>query len=94
VTPETKVKKDIKNCLDKLGIFWFWIYSPNNRCKTGLPDLMMHYKGEVKYLEIKSPNGKLTESQLAFQKQCECDRIDYWVIHSMDELLNKLGGVG
>ena len=54
----------------------------------GLPDLGIHLNGKVTYLEIKTPNGKLSKYQQAFKEQCDRDGIDYWVISSFEELQN------
>ena len=58
----------------------------------GLPDLVIHFDGMAIYLEIKTPTGKLSEHQIAFQEQCEKDKVQYYVIRSLEDLtriLNK-----
>ena len=59
-------------------------------CYKGLPDMGMHYRGRVHYLEIKLPNGKMSEWQLAFQEQCKSDSIPYHIIRSLEDLQTVL----
>lgn len=87
---ETNIKKNIKGLLDQLGIFNYHRLA-GLACYPGLPDRVIHYKGKVIYIEVKKPNGKLSPAQLEFAAQCIVDQIDYWVIHSVDELIEKLG---
>jgi len=46
----------------------------------------MHHDGNVVYLEIKTPKGKVSDNQVDFQRQCAEDGITYLVIRSMEDL--------
>lgn len=89
-----------KNCLDYLRLKKIFCFKLNNTgiykqstgsyipsTILGLPDICLFYCGEVVFLEIKNEKGKLSEHQIAFQKQCEKDKIIYKVIRSLDELM-------
>ena len=57
----------------------------------GLPDRVMHYNGEVVYLEIKTLRGRLSPAQDNFLVECAEDGIEYWVIQSLEDLISRLG---
>lgn len=82
---ETDIKRTIKGFLDATGVFNFPITQGIASYK-GAPDRIAHYNGEVIYLEIKTPKGKLSEWQVAFQEQCASDGIKYYVVRSLEDL--------
>jgi hypothetical protein len=82
---ETDIKNQIKDRLNLKGIFSYPLLQGVGSYK-GLPDRVMHYKGNVIYLEIKRPKGKLSEFQWEFQSQCIRDNIDYWVVKSIEDM--------
>lgn len=86
---ETDIKHTIKDFLDTTGVFNYALLQGVASYK-GLPDRVMHYKGKVIYLEFKTLKGVLSPKQLDFQSQCEYNGIDYWVIRSLDELIEKM----
>ena len=88
---ETMLKQQVKDFLAIKGIFGFPLTQGLASYK-GLPDRIIHYKGKVIYLELKTQTGKLSRFQGSFQKQCARDGIDYWVIRSVEELEEKLSG--
>ena len=54
----------------------------------GIPDAIMHWPLDtISYIEFKAHGGKLSDSQKEFQTQCEQDRIRYFVIRDLDELI-------
>ena len=89
IISETELKRLIKDYLNAKGIFNFHI-TQGIACYKGIPDKICHYKNEVIYLEIKRKGGKLSEHQKEFQEQCERDKIKYWVISELDELIELL----
>lgn len=90
-TPETALKSQVKGYLDLHGIFHFPLMQGVASYK-GLPDRVMHWPYErVVYLEIKTPKGRLSEHQMEFQHMCLLTGIPYWVIRSLDDLINHMG---
>ena len=54
MTPEGKVKKDIKAYLTKLGA-WFCMPATGGYGKSGVPDFIACYKGRLIGIEAKAP---------------------------------------
>lgn len=88
---EAMVKQQVVDYLSIRGFFSFPLRAGLGSYK-GLPDRIAHINGEVVYLEIKKPGGKLSEHQRDFQEQCDRDRIHYFVIHNLEELIERIGG--
>ena len=86
---ETHIKGQIKDYLALRGIFSAPLLQGMGSYR-GLPDRLLHLNGEVVYLEIKKPDGKMSEYQLKFQSQCESDGITYWVVESVEELEQRI----
>ena len=86
---EGQIKGQIKAYLAVRHIFNYHNLQALGSYK-GLPDRTMQLNGKVVYLEIKKPGAELTPSELAFQEQCERDRVPYWVIRDVDELIKRL----
>ncbi len=86
---ERDIKSQVKDYLSIRGIFNFPLVQGMGAYK-GVPDRVLHYKGQVVYLEIKRPGGKQSEYQKAFEAQCLADGISYWLITSVDELMEKM----
>jgi len=82
---ETQLKGQIKDYLGYRGIFSFPITQGLGSYR-GAPDRIMHYQGKAHYLEIKLPTGRMSDYQLAFQKQCRQDGVPYHVIRSVEEI--------
>lgn len=54
----------------------------------GIPDAIMHWPlDNISYIEFKAHGGKLSEAQKDFQRQCDKDRIRYYVVRSLDDLM-------
>lgn len=87
---ERDVKEQVKQYLDFRGIFHYPI-AAGPLSKRGLPDRVMHLDGRVIYIECKGPGGRLSDHQKAFQAQCERDGIEYWVVDSLQVLIDKIG---
>lgn len=62
MTPEAKVKKQVKKILDDIGAYHF---SPmtGGYGKSGVPDIIACYKGKFIGIECKAKNNKPTELQ-------------------------------
>ena len=87
MTEETDLKHGVKDYLAIMGIYSVPLLQGLGSAK-GLPDRIMHFKGRAVYLEVKSSKGKLSPYQLAFQSQCEVDKIEYHVIRSLDDIID------
>jgi hypothetical protein len=97
---ESSIQKACINFLNLRGIFNYKINNGGVYIKAkdrymvaqtkGIPDLIMHYKGFVHYVEFKTPTGRMSEHQLNFRARCEYDGINYLIIHSVDELVGAL----
>ena len=82
---ETDIKRQVIDYLNIHHIFNYGLLQGIGSYR-GLPDRVIHLNGEVIYLEIKLPTGKMSEWQLAFQEQCKVDGIGYYTIHSLEDL--------
>lgn len=70
-------------------------------CRPGTADLIV-LKGEfdsmfggfcrVIYLELKKSTGKQRDGQKAFQFLVECQCVEYYVVRSLDDVMEILGG--
>ena len=85
-TKETQIKQAVKDYLDLKGIFHYHNLQGIGSYK-GLSDMAMHYKGQVHYLELKTPKGKLSPYQEVFQAQCQADDVPYHVIRTLDDIM-------
>ena len=86
MTEETKIKMQVKDYLKIRGVFCYHNLQGIGAYK-GLPDLVIHHKGQVHYLEIKRAKGKLSPYQIKLQEQCETDSIPYHVIRSVEDIM-------
>ena len=62
MTPEAKVKAEIKKVLAEYGC-WYFMPSMNGYGRSGIPDFVGCYNGVFFAIEAKSANGKLTPNQ-------------------------------
>ena len=86
---ETSIKSVLKDYLALRGIFSFPLTQGLGSFR-GAPDRIIHLNNRVAYLEIKTPTGKLSSYQESFQEQCQRDKIEYWVIRSLEKLEEKI----
>ena len=85
-TEESQIKGQVREYLRLRGIF-FYHNLQGIGSFGGLPDMGMHWQGQVHYLEIKKPKGKLSFNQLTFQLQCKIDGVPYHVIRCLEDLI-------
>ncbi len=91
---ETQLKSQLKDVLAIHRIF-SWPVTAGIASYKGAPDRVLHLgpgKG-VAYLEAKLPNGRQSEHQKAFDNQCAVDGVPYLLVHSVEELEQKLKGL-
>ena len=62
MTPEAKVKKQVKKILDDLGAYHFSPFT-SGYGRSGVPDIIVCYKGKFIGIECKAGKGKLTALQ-------------------------------
>ena len=89
-TPETALKKAIKDTLDALGIFHYHLLQGVGSYR-GLPDRQAFYKGQVWMLELKAPGKKLSPTQVAFKSECEAAGVPYLLVRSVEDLVEGMG---
>lgn len=61
-TPEGKVKKGVRQVLDKLGAYYMMPVT-NGYGRQGAPDFLVCYRGKFFGIETKAGKGKLTALQ-------------------------------
>ena len=101
MTPEGKVKNDVKKYLTSIGV-WFagkpeplvvtgWMYMPvsNGMGVSGIPDFCGVLMGRPTYIETKAPKKTPTENQLLRHKEIRTAGGVVLVVDSVDEL--KMG---
>lgn len=62
MTPEAKVKAEVKKVLIEYGC-WYFMPSMNGYGRAGIPDFIGCYKGLFFAIEAKAPMGRMTEHQ-------------------------------
>jgi hypothetical protein len=62
MTPEAKVKAEIKKVLAEYNC-WYFMPMMNGYGRTGVPDFIGCYKGRLFAVEAKSGTGELTPNQ-------------------------------
>lgn len=65
MTIETATKHAIKDYLSLKGIMW-WYNLAGMGAQKGIPDLCALHKGTFYAIEVKTPKGKVTDSQADF----------------------------
>lgn len=90
LTPETKLKREIKRLLKSLGIFHFHNLQGLGAYK-GIPDIMGSYKGRWFVIEVKSPKGRVSEHQKTFLEQVKSEGHIIIVAYGIDDVINGLG---
>jgi len=99
-TPESNVLDAVCEYLHKQGHFFFRVNNvgvydtvkgihrtPPKWAMKGVSDVILVWKGKTYFIEIKSPVGKLSPDQIAFQAHVEDNDVDYFVVRSIDEIM-------
>jgi len=86
---ETEIKSQCKDYLTWTGWFTFPILQGLG-ARKGICDSIAVKDGRVLFIEYKTERGKQSPYQVEFQKQIELHGGTYWLIHSLDELIEKL----
>lgn len=89
ITPETAVKKEIKNWLNLKGWFHFHILQGLG-AYPGIPDRIAIKDGVVLFIEIKSKKGTLSDKQHAMMRDMYDCRAHYVVARGYEDIESYL----
>lgn len=89
MTPESKLKRDLKNLLNKRGAYWCAI-AEGAYAKPGDPDIVACYKGMFIAIEAKTYDGAQSEWQKLREKQIRDAGGTYLIIRTVDQLMSFL----
>ena len=87
MTPEAKVKAKVKRILDKINCYYFFP-ATGGYGRSGVPDVIVCFKGHFIGIECKAGKGTLTALQANELKKIEFNEGSVCVIneHNIDEL--------
>jgi len=54
---------------------------------AGVPDIIMIYNGDFIGLEIKTPSGRQSPEQKAFETRCKNESGEYYIIRRIEDLI-------
>jgi hypothetical protein len=86
MTPETALKPQIKDYPDLKGVFHFPIMQGLG-AKPGLPDRVAVKDGHFMGIEIKAPNGRLSEHQKRFRDELVAAGGTYVEARSLEDVM-------
>jgi hypothetical protein len=84
-TPETLIKKQIKDYLSHKGYFHFPIMQGLGAQK-GIPDIFAIKNGKVYAIEVKTPKGRQSQWQIMFQFNWEAEK-GLYIIGGLDDVM-------
>ena len=87
MTPETAIKKMVKQYLQIKGWFIFPLLAGLGAYK-GISDMYAIKDGRGIWVEIKTPKGKQSEHQIRFQADIESRGGEYLVVRDVQELID------
>lgn len=86
---EQQIQKKISDHLEKKGYFVLKLIKTN---RNGCPDLVaIHGQEEAFFIEVKKPEGKLSNLQRWFMKDLEKKSIRSYVAYGYDDYFDKVG---
>ena len=85
VTPETSLKKLVKQSMSIMGWFIFPILQGLG-AHRGISDFIAIKGGRVLFLEIKAPKGKQSDNQIEFERQIKEHGGNYQIIRNLEEV--------
>jgi Holliday junction resolvase len=94
MTPEAKVKKQVKKILDGFGCYHFYAFT-GGYGRSGVPDIIACYKGRFIGIECKAGKGKTTALQDLNITQIRKNQGLAIVVNegNIDELVQLLGSL-
>lgn len=100
-TPEGNVLNAVCEYLHLRGYFFFrlnnvGVFDPVKKVHRslpkwsirGVPDLLIVWKGQVFFIEVKAPKGIQSPEQKAFEAMIEENDCDYHLVRSVDDIAN------
>lgn len=89
VTPETQIKRVVKDYLKFKGYLWWWNLAGIG-VYPGLPDICVLHKGILYMVEFKSEKGRLGPHQSTFlERSRECGAVPI-VCRSLEDITRYL----
>ena len=85
LTPETLLKRDIKQYLSLTGWFCFPVLQGLGAYK-GIPDIIACKNGQTLFIECKSPKGKQSPDQQEFEQRIKEARCKYLLVRDVTDL--------
>ena len=89
MTPESKLKKELKQLLNDRGAYWVAV-AGGTYAKPGDPDIVACYKGRFIAIEAKTYEGSQSEWQKFRQSQVNSAQGIYTVVKTVDALSELL----
>ena len=86
VTPETAMKKAIKDYLKYTGWFTFYNLNYGIGVYKGISDLTAIKKGRVLFIEVKSKKGVQSKHQIDFERDVKESGSHYILARSVDDI--------
>lgn len=86
MTLETKLKKQVKEYLQKTGWFIFHIRQ-GKHCYKGISDDIAIKEGITVFVEFKTPEGKQSPEQILFEHQVKEHGGRYVIIRSLEDAI-------
>ena len=83
---EKEIRRTVQDYIKIKGYFYWWNLAGLG-CYGGLPDIFLHYNGQLIGIEFKTERGKQSENQIEFEQQFENTGGKYFVIRSLDDFL-------
>ena len=83
---ENLIKRQVKDYLDLRGYFHFHLLAGIGAF-LGAPDIIAIKNNRVLFLEIKRPGGKQSEHQRKFQLNIEGQGGEYYIVESLEDLI-------
>lgn len=95
VTPEQKIKADLKRFIDGRGGYWAVIQG-GPFSKPGDPDIVCFFPGDGRFIgiEAKTPTGVQSPIQKSRQAEIERKGGIYLLVRSLDDLKHQLRELG
>ena len=90
MTPETQLKKAIKQFLTGFRIFHFPVLQGLGAHK-GIADILGIYNGQFLAIEVKAPKGRLSDYQKIFLDRVKAEGGIAITAYCIDDVINGLG---
>lgn len=92
MTPESKLKRALKNLLNERGAYWCAV-AEGAYAKPGDPDIIACYKGWFIAIEAKTYEGVQSDWQKLREKEIARAGGLYRLVRSVDDLLEVLDAI-